>query len=114
MPMYLAKCDICGSEQRYFSKIDNRNITPVCCGQATKRLIEAPQIQAQTISGIIMDSNGDKFEGKNAFEKHMQKNGLISASEAQGEARIQNENKQSEKKKEIRKIVEEAAIKTGV
>ena len=114
MPMYLAKCDICGSEQKYFSKIDNRNITPVCCDQPTKRLIEAPQIQAQTISGIIMDSNGDKFEGKNAFEKHMQKNGLMSASEGIAEAKIKKESMETERKKELSKTIQDLVQKTGV
>lgn len=114
MPSYLAKCELCGSEHRYISKIDNRNITPVCCGQATERIIEAPQVQAQTISGIIIDSSGNQFEGRNQFIDHMKKNDLLPASEAQGEAKIQKQNRDAERKQSIRKAVEQAAKQTGV
>ena len=113
MPSYLAKCDICGSEHRYISKIDNRNITPVCCSKPTTRIFEASQVQAQTISGIIMDSSGNRFEGKNQFEQFMKKNDILPMSEAQGEAKIQKENKEKEKTAAIRKIVEDTATKTG-
>ncbi len=114
MPTYSAHCDICGSKHTYFSKIDNRNITPVCCGSPTSRSLDTPMIQAQTISGLIQDGNGNVFEGKNQFEKHMRDNDLISASESFAESKIQKENRIAEKKKEIRNSVEKIVNDTGV
>lgn len=116
MPTYSVKCPNCGSRSSFVSKIENRDLTPVCpmCGTITERSLDTPMIQAQTISGLIQDGNGNLFEGKNQFEKHMKDNDLISASESFAESKIQKENRIAEKKKEIRNSVEKIVNDTGV
>lgn len=113
MPTYSAKCDLCGTIHRYFSKIDNRAITPVCCGAPTHRLLDAPMVQAQTISDLIHCSDGSVHEGKNAFEKHMAKNGLIPGSDVNTEAKYRAEETQKQIDKERRSEIENIAKTLG-
>lgn len=113
MPTYSARCDLCGTTHRYISKIDNRNVVPVCCGKPTTRIIEAAQVQAQTISDLIHCSDGTVHEGKNAFEKHMAKNGLIPGSDVNTEAKYRAEETQKQIDKERRSEIETIFTKLG-
>ena len=113
IPTYSAGCEICGTKHTYFSKIDNRNITPVCCGVATKRLLDTPMIQAQTVSDIIHCSDGTKHEGRNAFEAHMRKNGLIPGSDVESEANYRAAETQKTVDKERRADIEKIATTLG-
>lgn len=45
MPTYTAKCDDCGTVRDYVSKVDQRDNTPACCGQAMTRQLTAPMVQ---------------------------------------------------------------------
>lgn len=113
MPTYIAKCRICNSEHVYISKIDNREITPICCGEKTARSLVAPMIQAQTVSDIIKCSDGTMHEGKNAFERHMKKNGLIHGSDVNSEAEYRAQEAQKAIDKERRSEIESIAKTLG-
>lgn len=106
MPLYTAVCHVCGKKHSYVSKIDNRNITPVCCGEKTEKAIDSCMIQAQTISGIIRCSDGTIHEGHTSFERHMEKNNLIPGSDATSEASRNRERLNKERTEETRKSVE--------
>lgn len=111
MPFYSSVCLACGKTHSYVSKIADRANTPICCNQQTEKILDAPNICAQTISGIIYSSDGYQHEGRSAFEKHLQKNDLIHGSDAKSEAthnrtRINNEIKQ-ERRKTLEKLIGE-------
>lgn len=42
MPIYASMCPRCGGEHDYFAKVDDREHTPVCCGEPTVRKVTAP------------------------------------------------------------------------
>ena len=43
MPTYDSECTHCGKKWEYITLIENRNITPLCCGFPTKRtFVKAP------------------------------------------------------------------------
>ena len=111
MPLYSSVCLACGKTHSYVSKIADRHDTPFCCNQQTSKVLDAPNICAQTISGIIYSSDGYQHEGRSAFEKHLEKNNLIHGSDAKSEAthnrtRINNEIKQ-ERRKTLEKLIGE-------
>ena len=108
MPTYSIQCTNCGNTTTFVSKIADRNNTPKCCmcGGETKRLLDTPQIQAQTISGIIRCSDGTIHEGHTSFERHMEKNNLIPGSDATSEASRNRERLNKERTEEARKSVE--------
>lgn len=39
MPMYDARCNICGKVHEYFTKVNDRERTPVCCETPTERIL---------------------------------------------------------------------------
>lgn len=49
MPLYTYRCT-CGKESREFNTIADRDLSPNCHGPM-KRVIEAPQVQAQILGG---------------------------------------------------------------
>lgn len=113
MPTYSVKCPNCGSRSSFFSKIENRNLTPVCpmCGTTTERMLDTPMVQAQTISGIIRCSDGTIHEGHTSFERHMAKNGLIPGSDVESEANYRkvlvDKDIDTQRRQEIEKIATE-------
>jgi hypothetical protein len=111
--MYLAECHTCGTKHRYFSKIDNRNVVPCCCGTPTVRIIEAAQVQAQTVSGLIHCSDGTVHEGSVQFEKHMARNRLIPGSDVSSEAEYRAAETQKTVDKERRADIEKIATTLG-
>lgn len=113
MPTYSSACDKCGKRHTYFSKISDRNVVPVCCSTPTRRLLDAPMVQAQTVSDIIHCSDGTKHEGRNAFEAHMRKNGLIPGSDVESEANYRAAETQKTVDKERRADIEKLANQLG-
>lgn len=106
MPLYQSKCSVCGATHSYVSKIADRYKTPICCDQQTEKILDAPSICAQTISGLIYSSDGAVHEGRAAFEKHLQKNDLIHGSDAKSEAAHNRTRINTEIKNERRKTLE--------
>ena len=108
MPMYTSCCPKCNIAHFYVTKIEDRYNTPSCgvCGGPTEKMIDAPMIQAQTISGIITSSDGYQHEGSVAFEKHLEKNNLIHGSDAKAEAESNRKRIDAEIKQERRTMLE--------
>ena len=111
MPLYSSVCLACGKTHSYVAKIADRHDTPFCCDQQTSKILDAPTICAQTITGIIYSSDGYQHEGRAAFNKHLEKNNLLHGSDAKSEAshnrnRINNEIKQ-ERRKTLEKLIGE-------
>ena len=44
MPTYVSECQICGTKHHYIRSIKNREDTPPCCGEKTKKIIVAVNI----------------------------------------------------------------------
>jgi hypothetical protein len=70
-------------------------------------------VQAQTVSSLIHCSDGTVHEGKNAFEKHMKKNGLIPGSDVSSEAEYRAAETQKTIDKERRADIEKIANQLG-
>lgn len=113
MPTYSSACDKCGKRHTYFSKISDRNVVPVCCSTPTRRLLDAPMVGAQTVSGLIHCSDGTVHEGSAAFEKHMKKNGLLPGSDVSSEAEYRAADIQRTADKELRADIEKIATQLG-
>lgn len=110
MPQYLSKCDVCGSKHIYMSKIDNRNITPQCCGISTERVIETPQISAmcwQGHKGCMV--NGRWIEDGATYNKMMRDGNYISAEEGKQQAAAVQVQRAKDSEKKL-----DAAISDGM
>jgi hypothetical protein len=77
------------------------------------RILVAPMIQAQTVSGIIKCSDGTSHEGKAAFEKHMIKNDYIHSTDADSEAKYRKTQKEEKSANDFRKFLETESQKLG-
>lgn len=114
MPTYSIRCEECGYSTTFISKIDDRDNTPFHCNSQMKRLLDTPQIQAQTISGIIRCSDGSQHEGHVAFEKYMEKNGLNTLGSLEGEAERAKANIEKQQDETRRKTIEDIATNLGI
>lgn len=86
MPRYSYRCS-CGALYSEFRSIANRHDGPVCeCGENTRLVIEAPQIQAQilgggTTPGYLCPVTGEYVTSRNRRRDIMKEYDLIEASE---------------------------------
>jgi predicted nucleic acid-binding Zn ribbon protein len=109
MPTYVSKCHACGAVHEYIRKVDQRNDVPLCCGQATEKQLQAPQISAMAFSGhkgfMLHDGkNGGKgtwIETGADYKRYLNQTGSVPAHEGQQEAsRVRAEQvKQADKKR---------------
>lgn len=77
MPLYTFKCPECGSVDRAFRKISERNQAPVCqhgaIGHYMQRVVEAPAVQAD-LPGYESPIDGRWVEGRRARTEDMRRN----------------------------------------
>jgi len=83
MPMkYDSECPICGKHYEYRARIKDRNNTPECCGQPTKRVIVPPMLQASTAKeyqAYKCPHSGDLITSKKTRREVMAKHNLVEA-----------------------------------
>lgn len=112
MPTYQALCAKCNTHHDFFRKIDERDDTPVCCGEKTDRVLVAPMLQAVTITQAIVGGDGNTYYGRNEYDRYLKKNGLVVHSEMKGEAEYQRKEAQKAHKAEIRRDIEDVVRST--
>jgi len=82
MPLYSFKCPNCGTVERVFRKVDDRNDAPLCvkctaletCRNPMQRIIEAPAVQAD-LPGYTSPIDGRWIEGRRARAEDLKRNG---------------------------------------
>jgi len=111
MPTYSSKCLECGEAHTYIRKIADREDTPVCCGVATTKTLDAPQIGAMSWTGWngfeATGREGDKtyIESGAGLKKWMDKNNYVPASEGNQEAVIKRTDADKAAKRKLREDV---------
>lgn len=81
MPLYTFKCPNCGTVERVFRKVDDRNHPPRCvkctaletCRNPMQRVIEAPAVRAD-LPGYTSPIDGKWIEGRRARTEDLKRN----------------------------------------
>jgi predicted nucleic acid-binding Zn ribbon protein len=73
MPFYTCHCKQCGEYEQIYRPMDRRDDTPMHCGQAMQRCVEAPAVQVD-IGGYTSPIDGRWIEGKAARKEDMKRN----------------------------------------
>lgn len=77
MPLYTFKCPDCGTLDRVFRKVAERNQAPVCqhgaIGHYMQRIVEAPAVQAD-LPGYTSPIDGRWVEGRRARTEDLKRN----------------------------------------
>ena len=77
MPLYTFKCPNCGTVDRVFRKVAERNQAPVCqhgaIGHYMQRIVEAPAVQAD-LPGYQSPIDGRWIEGRRARTEDLKRN----------------------------------------
>ena len=114
MPTYQSRCKHCDSLIDFVRKIDERDDTPICCGEKTSRQLVTPMIPAMGIADHyrIDSTSGRTFYGAGEYKKYLKDNDLLPTSELAGEAkhqRTQNERARREKiREDVTKVISTA------
>lgn len=112
MPMYHAHCPKCDRHQDYFSRIDNRHVTPVCCDGPMEKVLEAAMVGAMNWTGWkgvrMPDANGTFIEDGAAYKRYLKQNNVIPESEGASEAAHQAKQKAANDDKKLSAAVERA------
>ncbi len=114
MPFYTALCIHCGTEHSYLRKIDDRNDTPVCCGEKTEKLLDNPMVTAMGLADhyqVVSPITNETLYGRSAYYNHMKKHGVVPTSDLEGEAQHQKTNRDKAFKASMREAIREAIIK---
>ena len=73
MPFYTCHCEQCGEYEQIYRHIDQRDNTPMHCGQPMQRCVEAPAVQVD-IGGYQSPIDGRWIEGKSARREDLKRN----------------------------------------
>lgn len=77
MPLYTFKCPWCGSVERAFRKINERNHPVICqhgaIGHYMQRIVEAPSVQTD-LPGYTSPIDGRWIEGRRARTEDLRRN----------------------------------------
>lgn len=76
MPIYRARCDVCGSEQDVFRALANYDDLPECCGAKTHRRIMPAMVSAdiQPYRSMI---TGEVINSRSSHRDHLKSHGCI-------------------------------------
>lgn len=112
MPMYHARCSKCGTSQDYFSRIDNRHVTPVCCDGPMLKVLEAAMVGAMNWTGWkgvrMPDANGTFIEDGAAYKRYLKQHNVIPESEGKSEAAHQQKQQAANDDRKLTQAVEKA------
>lgn len=114
MPMYSARCEVCGKNQTYFQTVANRASTPLCCAAPTTKMLDTPMVSAN----VWTDHKGFTAHGRDGqgvwigsgteYNKFLQKNDFIPESEGKREAEIKSAGREAAEDAKLTKAVEVA------
>lgn len=76
MPIYRARCDVCGNEQDVFRTVANYDDMPGCCGQKMGRRIMAPMV-ANDIQPYQSMITGEMIMSRSQHRTHLRDHGCI-------------------------------------
>lgn len=118
MPTYASKCQKCGQEHEFVTRVANRDDTPVCCGEKTTRVLATPMIAATLFTGhqaFLMEDgkNGGKgtwIETSQDYHRYLKENRKIPASEGKREAEIKADQRKKEEDRKLTAAVEKAVL----
>lgn len=111
MASYTSHCDKGDTYIDFYRPIAERDDTPVCCGSKTARLLAAPMVPVIGLADhyAITGADGRIYYGKHQYEKYLNANGLLPASELQGEAEYQKAEVEKKRRASVREDVIKAA-----
>lgn len=111
MASYTARCAKCGTHIDFYRPIADRDNTPVCCGSLTQRVLAAPMVPAMGLADhyAITCADGRTYYGKHEYERYLNANGLLPASELKGEAEYQKAEIEKKRRASVREDVIKAA-----
>lgn len=118
MPTYASKCQKCGQEHEFVTRVANRDDTPVCCGEKTTRVLATPMIAATLFTGhqaFLMEDgkNGGKgtwIETSQDYHRYLKENRKIPVSEGKREAEIKADQRKKEEDRKLTAAVEKAVL----
>jgi hypothetical protein len=76
MPIYRARCDVCGAEQDVFRSVANYDDLPHCCGQKMGRRI-MPAMVAADIQPYRSMITGEMITSRSKHRTHLRDHGCI-------------------------------------
>lgn len=110
MPTYRAQCPVCKTATDFIRRIAERDDTPVCCDGKMERIQTTVMVPRMGLGDhyTITGGDGRTYYGKHEYQKYLDANGLLPASELKGEAAYQRKNIEAERKESLRKDVIDA------
>jgi putative FmdB family regulatory protein len=83
MPVYTYRCGTCEQSRDAFNKVDDRDCSPECCGQAMARQFTAPMVQVP--GGIDVNyrcpMSGEVVQSMKRRKYLMEKHGVVDSRE---------------------------------
>ena len=116
MPMYSARCDICGSNHSYMQTVANRADTPLCCSTPTTKVLDRPMIAANMWTGHKgfvahgRDGKPQWLETSTDYNRFLNKNEFIPESEGKREAEIKAAHNVAADDQKLSNAVEQAVM----
>lgn len=91
MPTYTAKCEVCGHEQDYIARVQDRENTPICqvCEGDMYKIVTATMVTAMGIADnyqVVSPIDGKTLYGRSQYYAHMKEHNVVPMSEMQGQA----------------------------
>lgn len=84
MPVYVARCPSCEKQVDYFRPLAKFRETPTCdCGTVMDKVITAVSIP-QEYKSFVSPIDGKWVHGKEQYEAHNRKHGVVPASDYEG------------------------------
>ena len=114
MPFYTAQCSTCEGKHPYFrSRIAERHDTPHCCGQATVKLMDTPQIGAMSFAGSqgFVATGTEKaqwIESGADLKRYMKENNFVTSAEGEERAKDARANREIENDRALDKAIHDA------
>lgn len=76
MPLYEAKCEICGAVEEFYRPMAQCMETPEHCGTPMRRLFTAPHV-ADDIQPYISQIDGSVIHSRSQHRRHLRDHGCI-------------------------------------
>jgi len=114
MPLYSARCMQCGKAQTYFTKVADRETTPVCCETPTAKQLDTPMVSAMSFTGhkgFVVPGTQTWIEDGTQMKKFMKEKNYLSESEGTQEAIHQRANREKTDDQKLDTAVETAIRK---
>jgi putative FmdB family regulatory protein len=111
MPIYEAKCPICGKEEDYFRKVADYQDTPECCGQKMEKQLSCPNLSPDIAN---WDTYVSPTTGRMISSKAQRRRDMAESGCRDWEGREQETKVAQQREKDFDKMLDKSAEKSAV